>query len=1433
MKTLGKYELLSELGRGAMGVVYKARDPLIGRLVAVKTITSGLAEKRDLLDRFYQEARSSGSLQHPNIVTIYELGEAEGLPFIAMEYLEGESLDRIVERRPIVPLFLKLGYIVRACEALDHAHRHGVVHRDVKPGNIMVTKEGAVKVVDFGIARLIDVSRTQANLMIGSRAYMSPQLYKGERADARSDIWAVGVTLYELLAYQRPFSGENEAELMYNILHENPASLRSLSIDASEEIDRIVARMLEKKSEARFQTMGDLLHDLEPHWRAAQQVALNGLLLDSRELIEAHDLERAQSLLRKALHIDVSNLQAKSLLEQVNAQLRRDQVQPRIDEHLSRGRNLFQAGHLREARAEVQAALGLDSKHGTAQRLLSEVEEAVAQAQQLEQKLRLAKQRLAEGALTEATTALALALSLDPRNSQARDLEHQINEEQDRREKRRKLAERLHRARSLWAELNYNECLAVLAEAQREFPNEPELLKLQETAQNDQAEEQKRFRLAEIRKLLGEQRFSEALRVVDELGEQYPQDPTVQSLGGMARQGLQDQKRSEYLQQQIGELRSLVNEGQYAEMVVRAEELLKEYPQEFALQELLTYARGELAFQKQKQRLKECEQQILDLLKARRFREAEEAALLGSAEFPRQSVFQQFQQEAAAKRKEQEAREEIQRRIRAIEGNIRKENLTDAIDLAQQTLATLGPDADVTRLLKSAQVELGERTKKQEEQQQFEAARTLLEAGRYADATQLLKDAMATRILPPTDPRTLQLLAQVEQRSTTFRPSSRSLKESPAEQTIIERNPSSIGDLPEQNETTGPDAAPPMATMISATQVLRPGETPAGMAPRRSRSKDLGKGAAPADVQPPDSRDEQLSNPRELSASSARPPKKTGNLAQMWEHVVLGGKKFIKRPAVLPGLAVLGICMLGAVWWLGKSRPARPSVEDMEEKTQALQLWRTHKLDLSEQKWRRLTQRPGVLQKEAIAQVQRIEDLRTSEKKRFEEGEALLHGRKDYPGAQRAFQEVVAMNLWLSEDAQRELDAVNELASGADIKRQEQDQFDQGKKLFQSGNYEQAGRAFKTVLSLNVPNSPLRPQADTYLKKVRQAMIDKKIYDSALEEIRNENWNQARDEFTGIANGKGPLTPDAKKQLALIEPVEKILQSFSQSVKGGSYQAAKDQAEAARSWPKTQAKMLQQLLYAQQQELSGLRSRSQGLEEKGDVGGLEHLQDDLHRLTARAEDSSVIKGANELDNSIAAVVLKLREEQSGAKAAFDAAVRSFEKAKEKGDINLFNHEVIPAFQKIASGNGTYADPAKQYLQSTIPNAIQQLTKAYAGRAVVPSIQCRGQGSPSGAAGNKAIVECAQLDATTVLEWVGRPLVDLPDSANKAGKLPYILRVMVIVDPKGDVKLEKLGTVDNDFFKKAKEAAKHWKTTPPLSGGKPVSVRFPLEINFSR
>ena len=261
-RQIGRYEILEEIGRGAMGVVFKGRDPLIGRAVAVKTITAGVAESADLLERFYREARAAGGLQHPNIVTIYEMAESEGAPFIAMEYLQGESLEKLIARKPALPLATRIDYVVQACRALDYAHRRGVIHRDVKPANIVITTDGMVKVVDFGIARIADASKTQTGMLLGTLAYMSPEQLRGQHADARCDIWALGVVLYELITYRRPFTGDNHAALLLNILQNEPPSIRQLLTDCPIQLQTVVSRALRKDDKERYPTMEALLNDL-------------------------------------------------------------------------------------------------------------------------------------------------------------------------------------------------------------------------------------------------------------------------------------------------------------------------------------------------------------------------------------------------------------------------------------------------------------------------------------------------------------------------------------------------------------------------------------------------------------------------------------------------------------------------------------------------------------------------------------------------------------------------------------------------------------------------------------------------------------------------------------------------------------------------------------------------------------------------------------------------------------------------------------------------------------------------------------------------------------------------------------------------------------------------------------------------------------------
>ncbi|MGB2638353.1 MAG: protein kinase [Candidatus Acidiferrum sp.] len=1458
VQLLGKYEIISELGRGAMGAVYKARDPLIDRLVALKTITGGPTAQTNLLDRFYQEARSAGALQHPNIVTIYELGHEKNTPFIAMEYLEGDSLDKIIDQRPVLPLSVKLGYIVRVCDALAYAHQHNVVHRDIKPANIMVTKEGVVKVVDFGIARLTDMSMTQPNMMIGSRAYMSPQLYKGERADPRSDIWALGVSLYELLAYRRPFTGDSEAELMFHIIYEKPEDLQSHSPECTEELAPIVNRMLEKKSEDRYQSMEDVLHALEPIWKTAQQATVTGLLADCQELVAAKDLQRAQALLRKALHIDVSNSQAKSMLEKVSIELRRSEIQPRLKEHLSRGEGFLKAGQLREAKSEAEAALGLDSKHEPAQKLLSEVEAAAAKAQQLEQKLKLTKQRLAEGALTEAAAALGQALELDDANAQAKELKKQIEEERNRREKRKKLGEILHRARTLWTELKYEECLAVLADATQEFPNEPELKKLQESARTDQAEQQKQRQMAEVRKLLGQQNFSEARKILEGLVKEHPQDTAVKNLQNLASQEEQEQNRQKRLESEITVLRGLLGAGKYAQVVTKGEPLLQEFPQEYELKELVNYARGEVVQQEQKRKEEEREKQIQGFLMCERYGEALDTARKAIAEFPKQDAFRKLATEAEALKKEQDdrerARNEMQRRVREINSKINLDKITDAIDLAQQTMETMGADPNVTQLLQGAE----EKKKKKEEQEKKVAAlETMVSKGDHAAATQLFNEVMATQILQPSDPRMLELRGKIAALGSGQQPGATQLfagKAGAKPSAPAKKDKAATPGVPPADLTqVSASAGNIPAAGLSATRVMTPGQTPAAprkdsTVPRRpgTDGKDgeskktetpsatviAGSATAGASSRPigsatgvPGVPKASVSTTAASSAvdSAAKPKPGPGLSAQM--------PAFLRNPAVLAGIGAFVVIVFALVFWARHASGGAPAARDLKLQQQAQELWQNRQFDQSEQIWQGLANSPGPLQKEAAQQVSQIEQKRRDEQQRFDQAEALLKDKKDFAGALQAFQDVIQMNLWHSADASRELDATNVGLSATDVHKQEQGLFDQGVAAYQAKDFEKARKEFREVVDMKLPGSALKSEAENYLTKIRQTANDQKLYDTAMQDVKDESWSEAQDQLQEVIKRKGPQSADAKKQLPAVQKALQTVSGVETSIKAGAFRAAKTQLDSAQHWSKTHDKLQKELHAAEQQQFDQIRSNAQIVESKGDASGIQHAQDDIHRFEERAEDASLLAASKDLEKHLNAAY-SAAVEKSSDKADFEAAVAHFEQAKQRRDIGQLNHAVTQEFQKLANGNGIYREQAALYVKTTIPNAIQAMTKS-SGKQIVPALSCGPSRAAQQVPSVGGAVSCGELDANSPLEWVGIPMVDFPESANKPGKLPYSLTVMVTVEPNGNVKVDKEGNSDKDFFKKVKDASKHWKTTAPKSGGKPVSVRFPLTITFQR
>ena len=471
VQKIGKYEVTEVLGQGGMGIVYKAVDPGIGRKVAIKMMTGGFAENPDLLKRFQREAQSAGTLQHPNIVIIYELGTHEnGNPYMAMEFIDGESLETLVQSRRRMSLVDKIGIMIQMLNGLQYAHAHGIVHRDIKPGNIMLLKDGTVKIVDFGIARIADNSMTKTGQIVGTINYMSPEQFNGHVVDGRSDIFSSGVLLYEFLTSTLPFDGAETPTVILKILNDPPPPLKDHLANFPPELEECVRKALAKDREERYASAEDFAFDLARIQESLKKEMVVEYVEQAKEALGKRELNKAKDLLQQVLKVDTKNLSAQEIMKDVQAQLSVQQRGEQIRQLRSSAEDALAQKMLDEALSFAEQALKLDKANPELLQLQKMVTQARARKEQLTKAIRKAEDLRQDGDYEAALKTADEAVTLDPKDTSAKNIREQITAEIRKLQSQRELAALLDEARKAISARHFTAALALIRKSESVAP---------------------------------------------------------------------------------------------------------------------------------------------------------------------------------------------------------------------------------------------------------------------------------------------------------------------------------------------------------------------------------------------------------------------------------------------------------------------------------------------------------------------------------------------------------------------------------------------------------------------------------------------------------------------------------------------------------------------------------------------------------------------------------------------------------------------------------------------------------------------------------------------------------------------------------------------------------------------------------------------------
>ncbi len=529
--SLGKYRIIEEIGRGGMAVVYKAVHPQLGRYVAIKVLPRQFTFEKKFVQRFHREATAASTLSHPNIVIIHDVDQEDDTHYIVMEYLEGQPLSNLIKEQGALPLHRAMRILGQISSALDYAHTLGFVHRDIKPSNIIVGPDDHATLTDFGIVRTVDgTSVTKEGAPIGTPEYMSPEQCDGKQADSKSDIYSLGVVLYEMLTGQVPFTADTPLVVMYQQVNKRPVPPRRINSDLPDAVERVVLRVLAKAPEDRYQTAGELAKTLEaairgeelpaPEEPVPDEKAVESLYARALKAVEEKRWQEAIELLNQVLLLDDDHRDARVLLGRAQEGLARQQ---QLADLKARGEELLKERCALEAIEVFQSALSLQPEDeelaerlARAQQDAEEDEAAKARLRRAEELRERAKRFIGREQWEQAVDCLRQAISLAPAN---REIESLLTQAEDGLQTQREIEDLYRQGTEALKAQDRERAIDRFSLVLQERPSHVEAReKLQEAQRGGELE----TKYETAQELMAQAQWPEAIKLFEEILDQQP-----------------------------------------------------------------------------------------------------------------------------------------------------------------------------------------------------------------------------------------------------------------------------------------------------------------------------------------------------------------------------------------------------------------------------------------------------------------------------------------------------------------------------------------------------------------------------------------------------------------------------------------------------------------------------------------------------------------------------------------------------------------------------------------------------------------------------------------------------------------------------------------------------------------------------------------------